>query len=255
MELAISTLFCLNKQFNEALSDITWVGSRCIEIVDAGPHTLSKARVEKLLELQASYELKYSVHAPFTDVNISANDHYIRRAILERLERSIIWASRLGEILVFHPGNSTAVERFSPDTAWNINLESVKRLLRFAEDLGVRAMIENVPEPFPYVMKSADDFTRFYDEIGMKAEMVIDVAHANLRGEAIEFIKRFTNRIGHVHVSDNRGKSDIHLRLGDGSIDWKEVLETLKKIRYEGWITIESYTGINESLNFLRKLI
>jgi sugar phosphate isomerase/epimerase len=255
MELAISTLFCLNKEFDEAPSEITDIGSRCIEIVDAGPHTLSKARVKKLLEFKDSYDIKYSVHAPFTDVNISADDHFIRKSILKRLKRSIVWASRLGEILVFHPGNSTAVKRFSTKSAWNINLESVRSLFRFAEDLGVRAMIENVPEPFSYVMKSVDDFSRFYNEIGMKIEMVIDVAHANLRGEAIEFIKTFSNRIGHVHVSDNRGKSDIHLRLGEGSIDWRHVIESLKKIRYDGWVTIESYEGIIESLNFLRSII
>ena len=255
MELAVSTLFCLHKPFEEALSDIVRAGSRCIEVVDAGPHTLTRPRVERLQEIKASYDLRYSVHAPFTDVNLSADDSYVRNAILERIETSIGWASELGEVLVFHPGNSTAVERVSPGSAWDINLKSVRRLLRYAEEWGVKALIENVPEPFPYVMKSVEHFARFFDEIGVEAGMVLDIAHANLRGEALEFIRRFGDRIEHVHVSDNDGESDAHLRVGEGNIDWEKTVRSLRESPFEGWVTIESYNGISESLGLLRPLV
>ena len=255
MELAVSTLFCLHKLFEDAALDIIRAGSRFIEVVDAGPHTLTRPRVERLQEMKASYNLRYSVHAPFTDVNISADDDCVRDAILERLETSIRWTSELGEILVFHPGNSTAVERLSPGSAWRINLESVERLLSYAEDYGVKALIENVPEPFPYVMKSVEHFARFFDEIGVEAGMVLDIAHANLRVEALEFIKRFGDRIEHVHVSDNDGVSDLHLRVGAGSIDWGKTVKSLKDSPFDGWVTVESYDGIDESLGLLRSLV
>jgi len=254
MELAVSTLFCLHKPFEDALSDIIHAGSRLIEVVDAGPHTLTQPRVERLQEMKASYGLRYSVHAPFTDVNLSADDDYVRNAIMERLETSVKWASELGEVLVFHPGNSTVAERVSPGSAWDSNLQSVRRLLRFAEDHGVKALIENVPEPFPYVMKSVEHFARFFEEIG-EAGMVLDVAHANLRGEALEFIRRFGDRMEHVHVSDNDGGSDIHLGVGEGSIDWEKTLKALKGSPFDGWVTVESYNGIDESLGLLRSLV
>jgi sugar phosphate isomerase/epimerase len=255
MELAVSTLFCLQKPFEDALPEIIRSGSGLIEVVDAGPHTLTRSRVERLQEMKASYDLRYSVHAPFTDVNLSVYDDYVRNAILERLEESIRWTSELGEILVFHPGNRTVLERVSPGTAWDINLRSVRRLLSCAEEYGVKALIENVPEPFPYVLKSVEDFTRFFDEIGAKIGMVLDVAHANLRGEALEFIRRFGEYIEHVHVSDNNGASDVHLRVGEGSIDWGRTVEALKESPFDGWVTIESYYGVKESLELLRSLI
>jgi sugar phosphate isomerase/epimerase len=255
MELAVSTLFCLQDPFEEALPEIIRSGLRLIEIVDAGPHTLTRPRVERLQEMKASYDLRYSIHAPFTDVNLSADDDHVRNAILERLEESIRWASDLGEILVFHPGNRTAAERFSPGSAWDINLSSVRRLLSYAEDYGVKALIENVPEPFPYVLKSVEDFSRFFDEIDHEVGMVLDVAHANLRGEALEYIRRFDDKIEHVHVSDNNGASDVHLRVGEGSIDWEKTIEALKASPFDGWVTIESYCGVKESLELLRSLI
>jgi len=248
MEIAVSTLFCLHKPLEETMSLIPGIPSKFIELVDAGRHALSPSRVEALLELKEAHGLEYSVHAPYTDVNIASDDPSVREAILKRLEASIKYASDLGsETLVFHPGNSTALEWSLPqETAWRINLESVRRLVEYAEDLGVRAMIENVPEPFPFVMKSLEDFSRFYDEIGLEASMVLDVAHAHIRGEELEFIKRFGDRIGHIHVSDNMGDSDTHLRIGGGSVEWGKVMNALRESPFDGWVTIESHGDIPE---------
>lgn len=256
MDIAVSTLFCLHKPFEEALTDIIRAGTDCIELVDAGPHTLDRTRVERLLELKSSYGLRYAIHAPFTDANLAADDPFIREAILRRLETSMRWASALeAEAFVFHPGNYTPAERFSPGSAWRLNNESVRRLLMYAEEYNVKAFVENLPEPIPYVLKSVDDFERFFNEIGVGTMMTFDAAHANLRGEIREFIKRFGERIGHVHVSDNNGEADIHLRLGEGSIDWGEAMSALKGSSFGGWVTVESYDGIEESLRLLRKLL
>jgi len=255
MELAVSTLFCLHKTFEEALTDMVLAGTKCIELTDEGFHALTQPRVERLLELKASYGLRYALHAPFADINIAAYDSLVREAVLRRLEASIRWASALEvEALVFHPGATGALEHFYPGIAWRLNLDSVRRLLKFSMDYGVPAMIENVPEPFPFLMKSVKAFERFYDEVGLDACMVLDIAHANLRGETDEFLERFHDRIGHIHVSDNHGDADKHLQLGEGSIDWEETMAAVKASRFEGWVVVESFNGVGESLKLLEKL-
>ena len=256
IDLAASTLFCLHKPLEEALTEMVLAGTRCIELTDEGLHALTQPRVERLLDLKASHGLRYSLHAPFADVNIAALDASIREAVLRRLEASIRWASALeAEVVVFHPGATTALEHFSPGEAWRLNLESVRRLLRFARDHGVSAMIENVPEPFPFLMKSVEDFRRFYDEVGLEIRMVLDVAHANLRGETGQFLGRLGDRIGHIHVSDSHGRVDEHLQLGRGSIDWEETMAAVKVSRFNGWVVVESFEGVEESLRLLRRLV
>jgi len=256
MEIALSTLFCLHKPFEQALGDLIDSGMRLIEFVDAGQHTLTEDRVEKLVELKDEYGLRYSIHAPYTDVNIAADDTIIRGAILERIEASIRWTSMLeASVLVFHPGNSTAIERFGPGLAWKINMESVDLILSCAEKYSVRALIENVPEPFPYVMKSVEDFQRFFDEMVRDVEMVLDVAHANIRGETLSFISSFSDVISHVHVSDNNGDRDVHLQLGKGSINWADTITSLSDVGYDGWVTVESLEGVGESIRLLEELI
>jgi sugar phosphate isomerase/epimerase len=86
-------------------------------------------------------------------------------------------------------------------------------------------------------------------------KMVLDVAHASLRGETLRFLERFRGRIGHVHISDNRGRIDEHLPLGGGLIDWKGTVEAIKSSAFDGWVVIESFTGIDESLRLLKRLL
>lgn len=256
IELAASTLFCLHKPLEDALSDIAQAGTRLIELTDDGPHALTEARVDTLLELKEALGLRYSLHAPFADVNIAAPDAHLREAILRRLEASIRWASDLeAEALIFHPGALTALELFYPGEAWRLNMESVRRLVRFARERGVSAMVENVPEPVPFLMRSVKDFERFYDEAGIEVEMALDIAHAHLRGEIKEFLGRLGGRIGHIHVSDNHGGGDEHLRLGAGSIDWEGAISAVEASPFKGWVVVESFEGVDESIRLLRRLL
>jgi sugar phosphate isomerase/epimerase len=257
MEIALSALYCLNKPLEEAIPIILETPTRNIELVDAGPHTLTNSRVEKLLEIKDSEKLEYSIHSPYTDINIASDDAFIRETILKRIESSIRYASRLNaKTVVFHPGNTTALEwALQEDTAWNINLDSTKRLVEYAESMGVNAMIENVPEPFPFLMKSVVDFKRFYNEINKRAYMVLDVAHAHIRDEEIDFIKKFGDKIAHVHVSDNHGDKDSHLKIGDGSVNWDKVMEALKESPFDGWVTIESHQDLHECIEILESML
>ena len=56
-----------------------------------------------------------------------------------------------------------------------------------------------------------------------------------------DYISMFSEKLVHVHVSDNHGKGDEHLPLGHGSINFKEVVKMLKKVEYDRTITFEVF--------------
>jgi len=78
------------------------------------------------------------------------------------------------------------------------------------------------------------------------ARFTLDVGHANtiaLNGEGIgRLISQFKGKLTHVHVSDNDGKSDLHLPIGAGKIDWKKTLSLLKSGGYNGTVTLEVFS-------------
>ncbi len=133
-------------------------------------------------------------------------------------------------------------------------MDSVRTLLKIARKEGVEIAIENVPEPFPFVMKNTRDFSRFCNEIDDDLGIVLDVAHANLNHQIQDFIREFPEKIVHIHVSDNDGVRDLHLGIGHGTIDWETFAKEIKKAEYGNLIMLESIEHVEESLLTLRRL-
>jgi L-ribulose-5-phosphate 3-epimerase len=254
-EIGLSMLYCLNKPFSALLQHLGEVDVKHVEIPDEGLHTLSQRRLRRLKEVAESNNLDYVVHAPWAGINIATPSLVLRRAILKRLEKSIIYAGQLGcRLWLFHPGSKTALSHVYPGKDWQQNLDSVCILLKVARREGVDIAIENVPEPFPFLMKNVSDFRRFYNEFDDDIEIVLDLAHASLNNQIQDFMKYFSEKIVHIHASDNDGVNDLHLGIGYGSIDWRDVAKTVKETEYSNLIVLESIDHVKESLQALRRL-
>lgn len=255
MEIGLSMLFCLGEPFQSLVRRLREVDVSYVELLDEGFHRLENKRIKTLKKIAESKDLKLTLHSPFADINIAAPNPILRKTILKLQKKSIVHASQLDcQMWVFHPGLRTGVSSFYPGNDWQLNLESVRTLLRFARRHNVEITIENVPEPFPFLMKNVEDFSRFYNELGEDIGLTLDVAHANLNNEIQDFITHFSDKIVHVHVSDNDGIHDSHLGIGYGNIEWKSVAETMKKVGYSNVVMLESEDHVKESLQALRRL-
>jgi sugar phosphate isomerase/epimerase len=253
-EIGLSMLYCLGEPFGKMAAEIPGTKPSCIELVDDGFHALDKKNVATLNGIRQSYDKKYTVHAPFVGINIALPPGPLLNATLRRLKDSIVNAAALDcEMWVFHPGMRTATSMFYPGMDWTRNLESIRLLFRFARDHGVEACVENIMEAF--VIKNPDEFRRFYDEIGENIGLAFDTGHANVVGELEGFLAEFSDRIVHVHAHDNHGKSDEHLGIGYGNIDWELVAKHLKRVSFRKAVIVESVEHIDESIQRLEKLL
>ncbi|MBA7658991.1 endonuclease 4 [subsurface metagenome] len=254
-EIGLSMLYCLSEPFPSLLKRLREVNVKHIELPDEGLHALNKRRVKNLNEIAETRNLDFVVHAPWAGINIAAPSPVLRRTTLKRLEKSIVYAGQLGcRLWLLHPGSRTGLSHIYPGKDWQQNLESVRTLLGVARREGVNVAIENTPEPFPSLMKSVDDFHRFYDDLDDDIGIVLDVAHANLNNQIQDFLKQFSKKFVHMHVSDNDGANDLHLGIGYGNIEWKNVAKMVKDADYANLIMIESTDHIEESIHFLREL-
>ena len=248
-------LFCLGESFESLVKRLREVDVGYVELLDEGSHSLGNQRITVLKEIVESKALKLALHAPFADINIASPNPVLRKAVLKVQKKSIVHAHQLDcQVWVFHPGLKTGISYFYPEQDWRLNLQSVKTLLRFAREHDVEIAIENVPEPFPFLLKSVEEFSRFYDELGEEIGLALDIGHANLNNQIHEFIRRFSDRIVHVHVSDNDGTSDAHLGIGHGNINWQNVAEMIKQVGYKNVISLESIQHVEESLQSLQRL-
>ena len=71
-----------------------------------------------------------------------------------------------------------------------------------------------------------------------------DTAHlAAGGGDPAELIRRFPDRIRHVHLKDLR--DGVFLPLGEGDVDFTDVLAAIREVGYDRWLMVEldSYDG------------
>ncbi len=108
-----------------------------------------------------------------------------------------------------------------------------------AQRRGQTLMLENCPS-----LQSIDLISQLlgrFEKLGFH----LDVGHANLGGKGNQtraFLEHFGSRLRHVHLSDNFGGDDLHLPIGAGRIDWRDVIKAIKHLPYDGTITLEVFT-------------
>jgi sugar phosphate isomerase/epimerase len=255
-EIGLSMLYSLSEPFQKMTEWLPKSEIAYVEIVDDGLHALDRQRVAILKNIRDSYDLKYSVHAPFADINIASPSSQMLAAMLKRLEESMMNAQTLDAYMwIFHPGIRSGISSFYPGMDWLQNQKTVKTLLRLAENYGLKIAIENVPEPYPFLMKSVDDFSKFFNEIGEDIGIVLDVGHSNINGQTELFLETFTDKIVHMHLSDNNGEADQHLGIGYGTVNWKRITDMIKETSYKGVAVIEAIEHVKESAQRLKHFL
>jgi len=256
IQIGVSMLYCLGESFERMTSHLAEIAVSHIEIVDEGFHALNRKRALKLKGIAKTRGIRFSVHAPFADINIASPSRCLLKAMVKRLEKSIQFAGFLeADVWVFHPGLKTGISMFYPEADWIQNCKTAETLAKIAEKHGVRIAIENVPEPYPFLMKSVEHFKRFYSEVNSNIGLALDVGHANLNGQIELFLRTFPNKIVHIHAHDNGGKEDEHLGVGRGTVDWKRFAELLKEISYAKTVVVESMEHVQESVERLKALL
>ena len=124
--------------------------------------------------------------------------------------------------LVQHIGTSN--ETFS-DHKFEAAMTSIEHLRAFAKPLGVRILLENIPNE----LSTPDKLIEFihashFDDVGV----CFDLGHAHMMSSVAEAFEILKPQIRSTHVHDNAKDKDSHLWPGRGSIDWKEAVELLR---------------------------
>ncbi len=178
----------------------------------------------------------------------------LRKAALKEMRATLAVFAELGASKVtVHPDKSIPFALGSKGV-WEKNLESLEAIESMAAPLGIQILLENMDRTFNAVDQIRDALSRMP---GLAFHL--DVGHANLNVEknrTEEFLKAFRDRLAHVHLSDNFGKSeDLHLPLRAGTIPWPKMIGLLKKSGYDGTITLEIFSPDRRYLLLSRDIL
>lgn len=247
MKIGASTLAGIEFELEKTLDFIENLGIEYAELVHQYPAEFIDS------EILESYSLKYSIHAPFMDVNIASPQNQSRLNSIAQIKSSIDLANEINaEAVVVHPGLiSFLANKYFKKEVYEFANQSIKEIGDYAKNLGVMATIENMPNFESMIYQNIADLNQLLVENEM--HMTLDIGHANHVGYAPD--EMIFDSIKHVHVHDNLGDDDSHLPLGEGSIDLKYIINTLESKNYDGIYILEvnDYDSIKKSYEYMKK--
>lgn len=127
---------------------------------------------------------------------------------------------------------------FSWPALWNVMVDTFKKCSDKARRAGLKFCLEpRVGE----LISNTDALLRLMDAVDDENfGAVLDTGHQHAQKEILPLsVEKLGKRIFYLHVSDNDGRDNKHLRLGDGTIDWNGVFTALKKHRFEGYVAVD----------------
>ena len=181
--------------------------------------------------------IELCLHAPFFEHNIAALCPGIREASLESITKTIDLAEKLRvKTIVVHnggyaPPGPPGTSRFDDDRLrkhWDHNIASLKELVDHATKKGVILCLENIGfDPFS-IDGTFEDMAEIREHVGSALQFTLDMGHARLQEGARKAIDLLGDNIRHIHLTDNFGRRDDHLPLGDGNYDYSQFADFLR---------------------------
>lgn len=121
---------------------------------------------------------------------------------------------------------------YNPPKYNELGLNRIKKIVEYAEKNNIKIAFENlkVKGYLEYVLDNINS-----KNIGI----CYDAGHDHLFFKDTFNFSKFKDKVLAVHFHDNDGKTDKHMLPMDGRVDWAYVVNNLKKINYNSYITLE----------------
>ena len=237
---------------DEMFNDIAKAGWKGVELISLSldwlgtPNHLAK-------KLKNNGLVVASMFGRVDDINSDSNN------MLEREKRRIEYGAEFEAEVYAFTGPQRPLNRKPTEDEFKRFAEQVQILIDHASGLGQVLAFHAHPASLIETEQEQDILVSYVP----KLQICLDVSVSALMGEdPIAQLKKYSNRLGYVHLKDvDHGKFCVMGR-GRGLIDFMQVKNSLIDIGYDGWVVGELGSGAdtgaiescNENLKYLRSL-
>lgn len=239
---AKQSAFVVWRGFQESMRKASEYGYDGVELALKGAEDISASDLRRWLK---EYGLEVSCITTgqvFADKGLyfTHPDSVMRKRAMEVFQELIDLAGEFGGIV--NVGRTRGFE--APDqTREEIErmfIDTMQMLCHKAEQRQVQLLIEPVNRYEINFINSLDEGTSVLERVERQnCGLHADVFHMNIEDDRIgESLIRNGRWVKYVHLADSN-----RLAPGLGHLDFDEVFEALKTIRYDGWVSVEILPG------------
>jgi len=200
------------------------------------------ATVRALRAWREERGVTYFIHTPVGKLSLGSLDPVVRQLSLQEVKRAIGLAAQVGAALItVHPTPASGCAQVSDQTVERLEQEALAEICAAAARYGVIIALENMPPGSIFAQRYSD----FSGLLALLLEVVplgitLDVGHAHLAQVSLPgIVHRLGHRLCHIHVHDNDRSGDLHLPVGQGTVDWPDLMRALIQIGYQGFMELE----------------
>lgn len=275
MYLGFSSNAYTNYDVIDAIHSISSIGFSGIELLIDHPHIFLPITNEKIFNIKNKikkdgisisnlnvntvlgwYEKKQNANK--FEPSLSNPDPKLRNWRISYSKKAIDLAVRLDSpSICVTSGNMNKTNTFEE---YQLFKNSLNEIAEYAEKNNIRIAIEYEPG---LLIGTATDVWKLLSNDFNNVGLNLDTCHASVLDENISgLIKKFNQKIFHIHISDCKDRFHYHLIPGNGSIDFQTMFDSLKEIKYNGFLSAELYTYSDEpdqaaldTFNYLQKFL
>ncbi len=236
------------------------IGYDAVEIAVRDPKVVDASKMNILKD-----EMRMEISAIGTGqaylaekLSLISEDEKLRLNAVERLKEHVDLSSKIGGLIIIGLIRGFAGERDKKKVK-EMFAEGVREVAKYAEKLGVKLVIEPLNRYESDYLNTADETAKVIKKIAMdNVGLLLDTFHMNIEEPVMEeSIVKHGDLLLHFHVADSNRWAP-----GYGHIDFNSIFETLFRIGYDGFVSVEclplpggAEISAREAHEFLSKLI
>ncbi len=226
------------------------------------PATIPAAKRKEYRDIMQSEGLKFvGLHWLMVSpkgLHVTTPDAALRQRSWKHIHNLIDLCADLGPdgVMVFgSPLQRATTGGLSPAQAVVNFVDGLRGAAPHAAERGVKILMEALPKGQCDVVSTLDEAAALVRQINHpNIKTMFDTHNAvnEVEPHAV-LVERYFDLIRHVHVNEMDGK-----HCGKGNYDFKPVLGVLRRLNYQGWVSLEAFdfsfggeTIANESLRYL----
>jgi len=178
-----------------------------------------------------------SISLMFTGLDLIQADEAGRANTIQYLKDCITMVKELdGHVMSIVPSEVGKVSaQADPETEWNWAVEGLREVNDFANKAGVVVAIEPLNRFETNFINRHDQALLLAQEVGPDVGVCLDIYHMNQEEASWrQAILNAGDRLFDFHVADNN-----RMACGQGALNWRDIVGTLKEIGYDGALTVE----------------
>lgn len=183
------------------------------------------------------------------DLNIISPDATVRRNGIEFTKKLVDLSNEAGAKIfggVVYCAWGYTTGRMRSDDEWNWGVDSFREIAEYAQSTSdIKLGIEPLNRFESHFINTAADAVKFAKDIGIpNVKVLLDTFHMiREEDDIVQAVIDAGPYVGYIHANENQRGIP-----GSGMVPWLDFFTALKKIKYDGCLTIESFDPNNDEL-------